>query len=529
MAAKIPQPIPQPPRRYLLPGGCAVFGLLAVCLVLLPDWLPLGVPGEWVWSRLAAPVDAPEWVERGLPCLICGLLLVAVALAGDRSQLRLTRWQRLLLPLLLAGSAAAWQSASVSATPSPHRELRWFWVNYDPWATGYFLDAVSDRRSLSEFLGAYEAAAAAGDVLHRGTHPPGLPLLNRLMLQVTRGSPGLSRMVVSLADGPALQTFRSLERQAALASPLSEAELAALVLFSVAAVVCCGCLPVLVLLLLEPLCGYRCAWRSAVLTAAIPAVAVFLPRSDMHYAASGCLMLLLVGRGMAATSLVPRLLLSSVAGVWLFACLQVSLAHLPVLAAAGVWTILGALRQPVKAWRAAAAFWVLCLAALVGTAIVFTLFTDCRPWVVWRQNLINHEAFYGKYPRTWWKWLLVNPIELAFAAGPALALAGLAGACGALRQLFSRVSLEPQKSLAAAMFLVWLLLLFSGKNQGEAARLWTFITPWAAVCAASLIAPVSPSAGFGQGPGRGAWLLLVVAQLVCCALTTGRVSGYLQL
>lgn len=529
MAANVPEPKSQPPRRLLLPGGCAIFGLVAVCCVLLPDWLPLGVPGEWAWPRLAAPVSAPEWVERGLPCLFCGLLLLAVALAGDRPLLRLRRWQRVLFPLLLAGSATAWQAACVSATPSPHRELRWLWVNYDPWATGYFLDAVGDRRSLTEFLGAYEAEVAAGDVLHRGTHPPGLPLLNRLMLRITRGSPGLSRTVVSLADGPAMQTFRSLERQAALASPLSDAELAGLVLFSVAALACCGCVPVLVLLLLEPLCGYRCAWRSAVLTAAIPAVAVFLPRSDMHYAASGCLLLLLVGRGMAASGLVPRLLFSSVAGVWLFACLQVSLAHLPVVAAAGVWTTLGALPQPVKAWRTVGGFWSVCLAALVGATIVFALLTDCRPWVVWRQNLINHEAFYSQYPRTWWKWLLLNPLELAFAAGPPLALAGLAGVCSALRQLFSRVSLEPQKSLAAALFLVWLLLLLSGKNQGEAARLWTFITPWAAVGAASLLTPGSLSAGVGRGTDRGVWLWLVVAQLVCCAFTVGRVSGYLQL
>ena len=525
----MPQPTPQPPGQRLLPGGCAIVGLLATCLILLPDGLPLGVPGEWVWPRLAAPVDMPEWVERSLPCLVCGLLLLLVSIAGDRPLLRLNRWQRVLYPLLLAGNAAAWQAASVSATPSPHRELRWLWVNYDPWATGYFLDAVGDRRSLTEFLGAYEAEVAAGDVLHRGTHPPGLPLLNRLMLRITRSSPGLSRTIVRLADGPALQTFRSLERQAALAPPLSDAELAALVLFVVAAFVCCGCLPVLVLLLLEPCCGYRCAWRSAVLTAAIPAVAVFLPRSDVHYAASGCLLLLLVGRGMAATGKVRRLLFSSIAGVWLFTCLQVSLAHLPIMAAAGVWTMLGALRQPVNTWRAVAGFWTVCLAGLAGAAIVFGLFTDCRPWVIWRQNLINHEAFYSEYSRTWWKWLLVNPLELAFAAGAPLALAGFAGVCSALRQLFSRVSLEPRKSLAVALFLVWLLLLLSGKNQGEAARLWTLITPWAAVCAASVLQPSSLSAGAVQGTGRGLWLLLVVAQLVCCAFTAGRVSGYLQL
>ncbi len=530
----MPQANAQPRIRQLLPGGCAVAGLLAVCFVLLPDWLPPGVPGEWVWPRLAAPVDAAEWVERGLPCLICGLLLVAIALAGDRPQHRLNRWNRLVFLLLLAGGTVGWQAAAVSATPSPHRELRWFWVNYDPWATGYFLDAVSDQRSLTEFLGAYEAEVALGDVLHRGTHPPGLPLLNRLMLRMTRGSPGLSRAVLSFADGPAVETFRSLERQAVLASPLTDAELASLVLFSAAALGCCGCLPVFVLLLLEPFCGYRCAWRSAVLTAGIPAVAVFLPRSDVHYAASGCLLLLLISRGKCSTARFPRLFAGACAGVWLFACLQVSLAHLPVLAAAGVWMFFGALERPFSAWgnsvwRDVVWFWVVLFAALLGSAVIFGWLTGCRPWVVWRQNLINHAAFYSEYPRTWWKWLLVNPLELFFAAGPPLALAGFAGVCESLRKLFVRGSGEPLRTLAVSVFLVWLLLLFSGKNQGEAARLWTFLTPWTALCASAVLAAGGAGKGSGTGFSQGGWLLLVVAQLSCCALTTGRISGYLQL
>ncbi|MFM7057823.1 MAG: hypothetical protein ACKO2P_12965 [Planctomycetota bacterium] len=523
----MPQPDSQPRVRHLLPRGCAIAGLCAVCLVVLPDWLPLGVPGEWTWPRLAAPVDIPEWVERSLPCLISGLLLVAVAVAGDRPLARRNRWQRLLFSLLLAGSAAIWQAGAVSATPSPQRELRWLWVNYDPWATGYFFDAVADRRSLSEFLRGYEAETAAGDVLHRGTHPPGLPVLNRLLLRITRGSPVLSATVISLADGPALQTFRSLEGQAALASPLTDPDLAALVLCSAVALGCCGCLPVLVFLLLEPVVGHRGAWRSAVLSAAIPAVAVFLPRSDMHYAASGCLLLLLVGRGMSATARVPRLLLSVVGGVWLFGCLQVSLAHLPVLAAAGIWTFLGALRRPYGAGRDVVWFWGILLAAFLTAAVLFSVSTGCRPWVVWRQNLINHEAFYSEYSRTWWKWLLVNPLELFFASGPPLALAGIAGASAAVRQLFSRSPMEPQKTLAAAVFLVWLLLLLSGKNQGEAARLWTFLTPWVSVCAAARLEPAGSVKG--AGTDQAPWLLLLVAQLLCCAVTAGRVSGYLQL
>jgi hypothetical protein len=401
------------------------------------------------------------------------------------------------------------------------------WVNYDPYATGYFSDARNDLRSITEFLAACEAETAAGDVLHRGTHPPGLPLLNRLVIKLTRDAPNLSRTLIRLAGGSAIQYFRSLERQASLAPPLADTELASLVLFAAAALSCCAALPILVLQLLEPFNGYRTAWRVALLTTGLPAVSVFLPRSDMHYAASGCLLLLLAGRGILAVNASWRLLYAGLTGLWGFVCLQVSLAHLPVLLAAGLWTILDAVPRPRTGWRDVCVFWAGVITALLLAAVAFGLFTGCRPWVVWRQNLLNHEAFYSQYPRTWWKWLLVNPLELTFAAGPPLALAGAVGLFQTLRGRLSGIATDQQKSLAVALCSVWLLLLVSGKNQGEAARLWTFITPWAAIASAPLLAVGSGARRTG-GPGLF-WLLLLAAQLTATALTTARVSGYLEM
>ncbi|MGV2336879.1 MAG UNVERIFIED_CONTAM: hypothetical protein LVR18_23235 [Planctomycetaceae bacterium] len=320
------QPNRQPPSLQSLLGGCIVSGLLLAGLILLPIGLPLGVPGEWVWPRLAAPEDIPELIERGLPALLVGLLMLGIAALGDRSASRLRRGQRLLFAAMLAGGSVAWQLAALSAAPSPHRELRLLWVNYDPYATGYFSDARADERSIGEFLAAYEADTAAGDVLHRGTHPPGLPVLNRLLLRLTQGAPGLSRALNGLVEGSATEYFRSLERQAALAPPLTDSELAALVLLAAAALGCCAALPILVLLLLEPFTGYRTAWRVALLTTGLPAVSVFLPRSDIQYAASGCLLLLLAGRGIFAATAGRRLSYACLTGLWTFACLQVSLA-----------------------------------------------------------------------------------------------------------------------------------------------------------------------------------------------------------
>lgn len=527
------QPNRQPPSLQPLLGGCIVSGLLLVGLILLPDRLPLGVPGEWVWPRLAAPEDIPELIERGLPALLVGLLMLGIAALGDRSPSRLRRGKRLLFAVLLAGGSVAWQLAALSTAPSPHRELRLLWVNYDPYATGYFSDARADERSIGEFLAAYEADTAAGDVLHRGTHPPGLPVLNRLLLRLTQGAPGLSRALNGLAEGSATEYFRSLERQAALAPPLTDSELAALVLLAAAALGCCAALPILVLLLLEPFTGYRTAWRVALLTTGLPAVSVFLPRSDMQYAASGCLLLLLTGRGIFAATAGRRLSYACLTGLWTFACLQVSLAHLPVVLGMGLWTTFDSLQRPRTGWRDVFVFWVVMITALLLAAAAFGLFTGCRPWVVWRQNLLNHEAFYDQYPRTLWKWLLVNPLELTFAAGPPLALAGAAGLLQSLRGRLSGFAIPPENSLGVALFSVWLLLLLSGKNQGEAARLWTFITPWVAIAAAPLLAVGGGVTGGGAprqaGGARAVWLLLLAAQLATCAVTTARVTGYLEL
>src|SRR5262249_50371344 len=91
---------------------------------------------------------------------------------------------------------------------------------------------------------------------------------------------------------------------------------------------------------------------------------------------------------------------------------------------------------------------------------------------VWWLNLQNHAGFYSHFSRTWWKWLLVNPIEFAFAAGGPR---GGSAARVAVLQVPVHGRAAPQHVWAglATLGLLWL----SGKNMGEAARLWIFLMP----------------------------------------------------
>ncbi|MFN5627139.1 MAG: hypothetical protein ACK5DM_24540, partial [Planctomyces sp.] len=70
-------------------------GLLLTLFVFVADVIPLGVPGEWVWSRQPLPQDGAELADRLFWPLLAGLLLIAVAMFGELelSRPRLTRIQ----------------------------------------------------------------------------------------------------------------------------------------------------------------------------------------------------------------------------------------------------------------------------------------------------------------------------------------------------------------------------------------------------------------------------------------------------
>jgi hypothetical protein len=271
------------------------------------------------------------------------------------------------------------------------------------------------------------------------------------------------------------------------------------------------------------------------MTVPIPSIAVFSPRSDVVYAMTGMTLLWLLVSAMLQSSAQRRAVAGVLAGIWLSVCFLVSLAHLPVLAAAGAF---GMLALPDRSDPSAIRRVGLAAGWVAGTAVVcvacWSFATNCNLPVVWLLNLRNHAAFYDSSPRTWWQWMLVNPCELSLAAGLPATLLATSGVWLALCRL-RRPSASNVSRLTIALFATWLALWLSGKNTGEAARLWCFLTPWVAIVAATALnrdwwnAPGEPVSASRASTGRSDWLWLLATQLVVCALTAGRVSGYLQL
>ena len=78
-------------------------------------------------------------------------------------------------------------------------------------------------------------------------------------------------------------------------------------------------------------------------------------------------------------------------------------------------------------------------------------------------------------------------------------------------------------AIAWSTAFVWGTLWLTGKNSGEAARLWIVFLPWLVWLAGPMVAQMAT-------PARWKWLrpvLVVLAiQLAVCALTVSRVNGF---
>jgi hypothetical protein len=259
-------------------------------------------------------------------------------------------------------------------------------------------------------------------------------------------------------------------------------------------------------------------------------LAIFLPKSDALYPLIGLAFLYCWLEGCRRRSFV----LCAGAGLLFWLGMFLSLALLPVgllglllcvwevrfadgvEAAPNRWKSLGA----ATAWAA--------VPFLAATAILWAVYNVNLP-NVWRWNVINHAAFYDSFPRTYWKWLLVNPLELSLAAGlPIIFLAVV----GARRSIQSAVHspggqqwlrLGPCCCCLITLGLLWL----SGKNSGEAARLWLFLIPWLIWLSADCFDDSQSADGTSAATlGMKRRLVVVGLQALVCIATVTRVSGF---
>lgn len=474
----------------IVPAGALVAGLW---------WgsFPLGIKGEWEWSR-AAPVE-PVWLTFVPPVIAAGLYLGFIGLGAGRIERAgtagIAAW---LGGLVLAGFTWLW--VVQESAPENYRLSKAPWVLYHRGSSGYFSEARYDERPLGEYLAGYEKKMGEGDVLHIGTHPPGLIVAFRGLLATVREFPWLADVALATEPNSAGAAFDFLEQSTRVTrSPLTPVDRA--VLWLAALLVQAGAVLTVVPLygLLRRTCTKRAAWMAAAFWPTVPALAVFLPKSDCLYPLVAMGFLWLWFRGVDRSSRVLQIL----AGIMFWIGMTLSLAILPVGLLAFVATVwectrrrgdesspsagkpdgegstassslarrVGVGQPDCRARAVSAGAWGLAAFATLTAAMWWLVKMNLLS--VWWLNFQNHAGFYREYPRTFWKWLLVNPLEFSVAAGVPLAILALWSASRQLRE---------SKGALAGLLCGWMVVLgllwLSGKNMGEAARLWIFLIPF---------------------------------------------------
>ncbi|MBX3449529.1 MAG: hypothetical protein KF777_08220 [Planctomycetaceae bacterium] len=480
--------------------------------------LPLGIPGEWTWERGFPGPDAP-W--NAILLVLPAAFLVGTLAGGDRllaGSPSAGREALALTGLILAGGV--WFFAVQESAPVGQRHDKVPFVLYYPNSSGYYFEMRRRDESLDAFFRGYADWMREGDVLHVGTHPPGLFLLFRGIMAACETFPGAAGAVLELAP----ESFHEASDVVAgnsLSSGMPSFDPRQRAVLWLAYLVAVGCVVLTIIPLYLTLrrveLNPMAAWWACGLWITVPSLAIFLPKSDAAFTLPS---MLLVYCGVSA--LRRRSIAWSVAGaVVLWLAMQFSLAFLPVAAALFLLVGLVAWKRPddgptlrellVMVGTGAAAFVLLSVGLWAATGLNLA--------EVWWLNYRNHAGFYGEYPRTGWLWRVVNPIEFAISLGLPCAVLAVSGAATAFRGL--PTARDWSTLVAAALATTMVLLWLSGKNSGEAARLWLLLTPWC-----GYLVGIAIGRGLGVSGSRGVLLALTVVQTAGSAVTIWGISGF---
>lgn len=510
------------PSKALAPSrpSSVLSGVVIVLVTLLGGWLvcasevPLGVPGEWTWPR--RPLF-PEWWLGLIPLLGWGLAWVGCVTWGGSRVERCGRWEFAvwITALALITGEIHWSLQGVA--PPEGQASKATWVLYYPGSSGYFTQAATDPRPLREYLRDYHLRMAQGDVLHEGTHPPGLVVGYRLLMGLVQSSPALQSLVLWSQPAEIRDGFEVIAENAArTAHPLTAQDRAVLWLAAWCMWFCAAAVVGPLFALLRHSTSPRASWYWVSLWAWIPALPLFWPKSDVSFAFWGCLLLDLWLGGLRDRSPLRCFLGGVVTWLGLFQ----SLALLPVGFLAMLLTIWRTWQQRTNGavrWLPVA-FGCGLLGGLLPIVALW-LWSGCNLFQIWWYNYHNHAGFYAQYPRTYGQWLWVNPLELWCAIGPALGLGVLWAVPGMIVRDRQQAAVWP---VFAACGVTWGLLWLTGKNMGEAARLWIFLMPWAIWL---LGAATSSTEDAAVGPPPN-WRVIAACQILFAIAVCTRVGGF---
>jgi hypothetical protein len=461
----------------------------------------IGIRGEWVWQTL----ESPRFASLALPLALTGVFFLGFAWLYVRWPAR-ARLQESAAVLAVAALLFLLQIAFAGLGMAGHVDS--LFASYPP--ANAYLDRAARIESVSAYLAGYRQEVLEQRFrVQLSTHPPGSVLFYLPFIRWSERFPGaantvsgLFRRVPSVRDACEVPEIRvALERRMLRPEHEAAAWLAGLALRLLAALVV---VPVYLLCRLE--LPPKTALAGSVLASAVPALFLFSPHPDQLFPLLAGVFLWLAALALRRFSCAA----AGAAGIVLLAGFFFSLSFAaPAFVSLLVWAI-ALVRKPCRQH-----FRIL-LAGVAGAilpAIILFLAFEHDVLGVWKACAAMNDEFNRHSGRTYWKWLLFNPLELAVFCGvPLFVLFWHSWLQDANRRwLYGRLPpwRQPERQdvasalpgqepphppsseapavglpdLILALGVTFLLLNLTGKNLGEVGRLWMIVMPVMALAA----------------------------------------------
>lgn len=506
----------------------AAFVTLIVCALLVAKWLPLGIHGQWEWGRWDEPTPWVYWLTSG----VLAVLYIAGVSLGARWMLG-NRWAKraALLGLVVAGFAVQMGMQQLGFGLG-----KWAFVLYNQSSSGYYTAAKRDVQSAGEFLADYELIQREyldrHGPLHLATHPPGLVLMHYASLRLCETKPAVTRLLRALQPRQVADGFREV----VLGRAIPPADQASIWLVALASQLASALVVIPIYLLARRGSGPEAAWWAAALWPLVPAVTIFMPKSDVLYPlfAATSAAIAVTGR-----TTLERLLFGLAAAIALCCGMFLSFGLItiaPLVMLAVALSDYVNFKDLLRRLAPIAAAFML----LVSSAeIVLRYAADYSLLGAWWRCYSIHATFYNPGQvgagRTYWSWVGFNIAEFTVATGLPLIVAAIAGSVRLFRPRREGQTSAPAMpipsdrspqavTIARAVIVSWWLILLildlSGKNRGEIARLWIFMMPLACVAAAPAIEQLC------SARWRSALVLLLLLQAGQTAAFAAQVQGF---
>ena len=427
-------------------------------------------PEEWRWAY-AIP---GRWVRHLIPLAVIVLYALIVfwlarrMVAGERPSRR-----HLFLYLLFCTLAIPLLQIALLAAESPD-VVQQLYFRTIAWGSSGFFSTASIIDSPANFLRDYPELMPTFPV-HPQRYPPGIPLLI-YAAQKPLGWLGLAEPL-----GSTLRLYQCLDLTL---MRIPNGMMAAAVLQMA--------LPFLSAWLIFPLFGLArrtMNWQTAVWTVAlyplVPSFALWAGRWDQFFPLLTVLAWYLLVRGMMERQR-PSLFL---AGLVLGAATVISFGLVAMLAPMGLWAIFylwqayGKERGDLtglstelngRFLRRVVVDGLVFVMGLVSWWVATQLLFGTSFLDVWRVSMSFHLGL----GRAYWTWLGYHLYDFGLFLAVPIALLCLLAFVYALRTVRQQLM-----ALPLAFGLGVLLLDISGTAQGEVARVWIFLTPFAVICA----------------------------------------------